>query len=148
MTLRYRRVAQSYAGRHRQPPSQLLRRSWTQLCQPAWIIRGEWRPPLDVFESPHSIEIKMELAGVREEDIDVTLYQDVLVVAGRREDERPTGVVVYHEASIQFGSFQAEIYLPAPVEADRVTARYDRGFLRITLPKSPPAQRLLKGGGV
>lgn len=88
----------------------------------------------------------MELAGVQEEDIAVTLYQDMLVVEGHRENDEQGGeVTAYHEAGIQYGGFQAEIDLPAPVDADGVTACYDRGVLRINLPKAATDPRLQEG---
>jgi HSP20 family protein len=102
----------------------------------------EWRPPTDIHETGSAILVKMELAGMREEDIDVTLYEDALVVCGRRQDDADhESEMSYHEAQIHYGPFRAEILLPTQVRRDAVEARYENGFLRVTLPKHAEAGR-------
>jgi HSP20 family molecular chaperone IbpA len=65
----------------------------------------------------------------------------VLVVAGQRYEEYPEDVDCrvrecrYHESGVRYGEFRAEVYLPLAVDADRVTAHYDKGFLFVTLPR-------------
>jgi HSP20 family molecular chaperone IbpA len=146
MPLRYRRVTYRYttAGSN---VDQLMRRIWELNRSQAWALpaaglaRARWRPPTDVLEGPSGLLVKVELAGMREDDIEVTLFDDVLVVAGRRAEEYPEQIDChsqecrYHESAIQYGEFQAEVYLPLAVDADQVVARYDRGFLYITLPR-------------
>ncbi len=98
---------------------------------------AQWRPATDIHETTDAILVKMELAGMREEDIEVTLYEDALVVTGRREDDVAGGAeVYYHEAQIRYGPFRAEVLLPGPVQRDGVEASYENGFLRVTLPKA------------
>jgi HSP20 family protein len=102
----------------------------------------QWRPATDIYETPDAIVFKMELAGMREEDIEVTLYEDALVVAGRRADDaEPDNAVYYHEAQIRYGPFRAEIMLPVAVQREGVEARYENGFLCLKLPKVPGYQR-------
>ncbi len=102
----------------------------------------QWRPITDIHETPEAVLVKMELAGMREEDIDVTLYEDALVVSGRRDDDAAAdSVVYYHEAQIRYGPFRAEILLPARVQREGVEARYENGFLYIKLPKPVGLQR-------
>jgi HSP20 family molecular chaperone IbpA len=101
---------------------------------------SEWRPPADIHETGSAILVKMELAGMREEDIEVTLYEDALVVSGKREDDADhQSEMAYHEAQIHYGPFRAEILLPCQVQRDAVEASYENGFLRITLPKHAEA---------
>jgi HSP20 family molecular chaperone IbpA len=96
----------------------------------------QWRPPADIHETPEAVLVKMELAGMREEDIEITLYEDALVVTGRRDDDAARDeAVYYHEAQIRYGPFRAEILLPGPVRREEVEAQYANGFLCITLPK-------------
>ncbi|MBX5492503.1 MAG: Hsp20/alpha crystallin family protein [Chloroflexi bacterium] len=141
MALRYRRVTYRYTG----PGTnldQLLRRIWELNRQPTWQTGMRWRPPTDVLESPAGLLVKMELAGVTESDVEVTLFEDMLVVAGERRETYPEGLDCrtyecrYHEGGIRYGPFQAEIYLPLRVDAERVTARFDNGFLYVTLPRA------------
>jgi HSP20 family protein len=97
---------------------------------------AQWRPASDIHETTDAILIKMELAGIREEDLEITLYEDALVVTGRRDDDLAQDAAVwYHEAQIHYGPFRAEILLPSPVRREQVEARYENGILRIMLPK-------------
>ncbi|HEY7982947.1 MAG TPA: Hsp20/alpha crystallin family protein [Ktedonobacterales bacterium] len=101
----------------------------------------QWRPATDIYETPEAIHFKMELAGMREEDIEITLYEDALVVAGRRTDDAvPGSAIYYHEAQIRYGPFRAEIMLPGAVRREGVEARYENGFLCLKLPKVPGFQ--------
>lgn len=140
MPLRYRRVTYRYIGAGPEV-ERLFRRIWEQTRQPSWPAPTRWRPPTDVLESPAGLLVKVELAGVREEDVEVTLFEDVLVVAGRRLEEFPEGFDCragdcrYHESGVRYGEFQVEVYLPIAVDAERVTARYERGFLYVVLPR-------------
>jgi HSP20 family protein len=99
------------------------------------LVQPRWRPAGDTYETATMIEIVVELAGVEEEDFEVQLFEDAVVVAGLRR--LPTGRegAVYHAAGIRQGPFQLELALPVPVDPEGVEASYDRGLLRITLPK-------------
>jgi HSP20 family molecular chaperone IbpA len=79
----------------------------------------------------------VELAGVDEDDFEVQLFEDVLVVEGHRRLPSCAEGAVYHAAGIRQGPFQVEVVLPAAVDPERIEARYERGLLRITLPKRP-----------
>jgi HSP20 family protein len=94
-----------------------------------------WRPPADICESNSTIEVTVELAGIDQDDLDVVIYEDALIVEGRR---RLTGLepgVVYHVAEIRQGPFRLELGLPGSIDQERVDARYDQGLLRITFQK-------------
>ena len=86
-----------------------------------------------------TIEIVVELAGVDEDDFEVQLFEDAVVVEGqRRLPSCPEGAV-YHAAGIRQGPFQRGAAAAGPVDPDGVEARYERGLLRITLPKRAEA---------
>lgn len=141
MALRYRRVTYRYTSPGADV-EQLFRRIWEVNRPPAWQVRTAWRPPTDVLEGPAGLLVKLELAGVSESDIEITLFEDVLVVAGQRQEEYPEGLNCrsfdcrYHESGIRYGAFQAEVYLPLRVDAERVTARFEQGFLYVSLPRA------------
>ena len=99
------------------------------------LVQARWRPDADTYETPTAIEVVVDLAGVDEDDFEVQLFDDALVVEGRRQPLSPQEGAVYHAAGIRHGPFRVELPLPAPVDSERVEARYDRGLLRITLPK-------------
>lgn len=145
MRFRYVSVTYSFGS-----PSQSLERHYRELrddllrqgrhyglLQPTAL----WRPPVDIHETAANMLVKIELAGIREENLDITLYNNALVVTGRREDDSEHDVpICYHEAQVHYGPFRAEILLPTPVQSDAVTASYENGFLRISLPKATPSE--------
>lgn len=105
-----------------------------------------WRPPTDIHETPDAIIVKMELAGMREDGIDVALYENALVISGHRDDDADHDeTICYHEAQVHYGPFRADIVLPEPIQQEATQATYENGFLRIRLPKAvrtqPSAER-------
>lgn len=107
---------------------------------------GPWRPPVDIHETEQAILVKLELAGMREDQIDVLLYQNALVISGKREDDVDHDEeLCYHEAQVRYGLFRVEIALPTPIRAEAVAASYENGFLRIRLPKAVPSEPGLSG---
>lgn len=99
------------------------------------LAQARWQPDADVFETATGVEVTVDIAGVDEDDFEVQLAEDTLVVEGHRRPGACPGEAVYHAAGIRYGPFRIELALPAPVDADRVEARYERGLLRITLPR-------------
>ncbi|MBI5826081.1 MAG: Hsp20/alpha crystallin family protein [Chloroflexi bacterium] len=105
----------------------------------SWQVRSHvWSPPTDAYETEEAYIVRMEIAGVREEDIEVILENDALLIMGSRSDlpERRA----YHQMEIRFGKFANAINLPGPVNIDEALAEYKDGFLTITLPKAHPNQ--------
>jgi HSP20 family protein len=94
-----------------------------------------WRPPADVCEAERAFEVIVELAGVDQDEIEIALFEDAVIVEGRRRLSPVTSNGVYHVAEIRQGPFRLELALPAAIDQERVDARYDRGLLRITCPK-------------
>lgn len=133
VTYRYSDGSQQELDRHyRQLVQDALRQSQQSLLQRSVT----WRPLADIQESAEMMTVKIELAGMNEEEIDVTLYADALVVSGERQEEHKNEAgIYYHEAQIRYGPFRVEVYIPSPVDREAVTARYENGFLWVTLPK-------------
>jgi HSP20 family protein len=104
------------------------------------LVQTHWRPDADTYETATTVEIRVDLAGVEEDDFEMQLFEDVLVVEGCRQLPSCQEGAVYQVAGIRQGPFRVELPLPAPVDAERVEARYDRGLLRITLPKRAEAR--------
>lgn len=95
-----------------------------------------WRPATDVFETEESIVVRVEIAGIHEEDFSISLKGNQLTIRGNRTDvlERRA----YYQLEISFGEFLTEVDLPGPVLSDQVTAEYIDGFLRLVFPKDRP----------
>ena len=99
------------------------------------LAQDRWRPEADTYETATTVEVIVDLAGVDEDDFEVQLFEDALVVEGRRPHPACAEGAVFHAASIRRGPFRAELPLPAAVDPERVTARYERGLLHISLGK-------------
>jgi HSP20 family protein len=104
------------------------------------LLQNRFRPDVDAYETVATLEIVVDLAGVDEDDFEVHLFEDALIVEGRRHIPAREEAAMYHAASIRQGPFRVEVALPAPIDAERVDARYDRGLLRITLAKRAEAR--------
>src|SRR5262249_17359937 len=104
------------------------------------LVEPRWQPDADTYETAATIEIVVELAGVDEDDFEVQLFEDALVVEGRRRLPACQAEAVYPLAGIRQGPVPVERPLSAPVDADRVEVRYDRGLLHVTLPKREAAR--------
>ena len=135
MTYRYTDGSQQQLERHyRQLVHDALRQSHQSILQRS----ATWRPLADIRESAEVLTVKIELAGMKEEEIDVTLYEDALVVSGERHEEPERNEnVYYHEAQIRYGPFRIEVLLLLPIDREGVKARYENGFLWVDLPKLP-----------
>ena len=135
MKLRYRRVSLRETAASVQM-ERMLDYLWDASRNRGLGVSGEWRPSADVYQTADALAVVVELAGMDEEEIIVTLFADVLVIEGERlPSGLPQGDYTYHEAGIRYGRFRVEVLLPAPVEADQTQARYENGFLTIILPK-------------
>jgi HSP20 family protein len=114
---------------------------WAASSEQPFVIvaRKAWLPPTDVYETPQSVVIKMELAGVSEGDLHIAITGDILSVGGQRRDPAAGHKIGYHHLGITYGEFVCDIRLPGPVARDAIVAEYEAGFLTITLPKIRPA---------
>ena len=132
--MRYRRLSYRYTmvvrSGHPSPFSDLWPTDRLRL-----LLEPRWRPDADTYETASTVEIIVDLAGVDEDDFEVQLFEDALVVEGRRQLPSCQAEAVYQAAGIRQGPFRLEVPLPAPVDPERVEARYDRGLLHVTLPK-------------
>jgi HSP20 family protein len=95
---------------------------------------------INVAETENAFEIAAELPGVEPNDIDVQLKDDILTIKGEKKSEKEDKQKNYHVVEQSYGSFERSFALPSEVQADKVDAKFDKGILKITLPKSPEAQ--------
>src|SRR6266446_1500284 len=97
-------------------------------------------PPVDVYEDEHSITLKIEVPGIDEKDIDVRIENNTLTVHGERKFEKEEKEENFRRVERQYGSFTRTFTLPTTVDAEKVSANYDKGILKITLPKIAEAK--------
>jgi len=146
MRIRYRYVTYRYTDGSQQQLErhyrQLLHDALRQSHQSILQRSATWRPLADIRESTEIMTIKIELAGVREEDIEVTLYEDALVVSGERQDDPERSEnLYYHEAQIRYGPFRVEVLILSPIDREGIQARYENGLLWVDLPKKLPESK-------
>jgi HSP20 family protein len=99
-----------------------------------------WHPPTDVYETDSHVTVKIEIAGVDEDDIDVRLHGRDLSVRGCRND--PGNKMAYQQMEISYGEFRSEVRLPCDVDEAKARAHYDDGFLYVELPKAQGERRV------
>lgn len=93
-----------------------------------------WQPPTDVFETDDSIVVKVEVAGMEEDDFAIAFAERNLIIAGVRRDT--SAKLGYHQMEIPYGEFRADVYVSEAIDVDRIRAEYEAGFLLVTLPKA------------
>lgn len=105
----------------------------------SWHVRSSvWSPPTDVYETEEKYVIKVEIAGMRDDDFEVAFENGVLMIAGYRSDLNERRA--YHQMEIRFGRFEIAVEIPVSVDLEKATAEYRDGFLTIVLPKSNAKQ--------
>ncbi len=97
-------------------------------------------PPVDVYEDEHNLTLKIEVPGIEEKDIDVRVENNTLTVTGERKIEKEEKEENYRRVERQYGSFTRTFTLPQTVDAENVSADYDKGVLKISLPKKAEAK--------
>ena len=106
-----------------------------------WQLRmrsPSWRPPTDIYETNDTIVIRVEIAGMREDDFSIEIDGRILTIMGTRPDV--TEQRAYHQMEIRFGEFKINFEFPIPVDYDKIDAVYKDVFLRVVVPKSKPRQ--------
>jgi HSP20 family protein len=101
---------------------------------------GAWMPAMDVFETEDTIVAKLELPGIEPNDVEVAVEDSTLTVSGRREFETETNEENYHRVERRYGSFSRSIALPQTADVEKVSARFDKGVLEISVPKAERAK--------
>jgi HSP20 family protein len=104
------------------------------------LTTSTFAPPVDVYEDEHNVALKIEVPGIDEKDIDVRIENNVLTVHGERNFEKEEKEENFRRVERQYGSFTRTFTLPTTVDAEKVSANYDKGILKISLPKKAEAK--------
>jgi HSP20 family protein len=97
---------------------------------------GTQAPSLDLAETDTTVEVRMDLPGVKAKDIDIQIHGNLLTVTAQREDEKEEKGRTFHRVERHSGRFSRSLTLPSPVVESEVAAEYHDGVLSITLPKT------------
>jgi HSP20 family protein len=118
----------------------LFRESYVPEGRDEALTTSQFAPPVDVYEDEHNITLKVEVPGIDEKDIDVRVENNVLTVHGERKFEKEEKEENFRRVERQYGSFTRTFTLPSTVDAEKVQADYEKGILKIVLPKKAEAK--------
>ena len=93
----------------------------------------EWAPAVDVVTKNGDLVVRAELPGVKQEDVDITLQNNVLTISGERKAEQEEERGGYYVRERRYGSFSRSFTLPEGVDESKVHARYENGVLEVTV---------------
>jgi HSP20 family protein len=99
------------------------------------VTTASFVPPVDVYEDEHKIVLKLEIPGMKQEDLDIQIENNTLTVRGDRKFEKEEKEENFHRIERRYGSFFRSFALPNTVDAQKVEANYDAGVLKISLAK-------------
>jgi len=104
------------------------------------LAAGAFVPPVDIYEDEHGIQLKLEVPGIEEKDLDVKIENNVLTISGERKFEKEEKEENFRRVERRYGSFARSFTLPNTVNAEEVTANYSNGVLKIKLGKRAEAK--------
>ena len=109
----------------------------------------EFAPPADVYEDENRITLKMEVPGIKQEDLDIRIDGSTLSVSGERNFEKDEKRENFRRVERQYGSFSRSFELPSSADRDNITANFKDGILQIEVPKRAEARgkQIQIGGG-
>ena len=120
--------------------NRLFRESYGPEGREESLTSTTFAPPVDVYEDEHNVTLKIEVPGIDEKDIDVRIENNVLTVHGERKFEKEEKEENFRRVERQYGSFTRTFTLPNTVDAELVSANYEKGILKVTLPKKAEAK--------
>jgi HSP20 family protein len=103
-------------------------------------LERNWMPAVDILDTPQAIVLRVELAGIKPEDVHIELDDDVLVIKGERHQEETLDKEQYQSTEWHYGSFQRSITLPRSVKRDAIEATYENGVVELRVPKAAEVQ--------
>jgi HSP20 family protein len=104
------------------------------------LTTSSFAPAVDVYEDEHQVALKIEVPGIDEKDIDIRVENNTLTVHGERKIEKEEKEENYRRVERHYGTFTRTFTLPQTVDTEKVAATYDKGVLKIALPKKAEAK--------
>ncbi len=104
------------------------------------LLARDWKPAADFVEEDDAYVAKVELPGVRKDDVKITMQDNVLTIRGEKKEEKKGKEGGAHRVERFYGSFQRSFSLPASVNSNGIEAEYKEGILTITMPKAEEAK--------
>ena len=121
-----------------------MNRLFDQWARPArYRAEGEtldWMPVVDILEADGHVEIRAEMPGLSEQDVQVSVTDDVLTLRGEKTQESEAEDKKYHRVERSYGRFQRSFTLPANLNAGDIKAKFTNGVLTVSIPKVEEVQ--------
>jgi HSP20 family protein len=102
--------------------------------------QAPWMPAMDVYESDDEVVVTVELPGLSDEDVEVSVEDSTLTVSGSREFSAEVKEENYHRIERRYGAFSRAVTLPPEVDTSKVDARFEEGVLTVDVPKIEKAK--------
>jgi HSP20 family protein len=102
--------------------------------------RDTWVPALDVKESSDRFEVTVDLPGLEPKDVNVTFEEGMLTIGGKRQFQEDDKGDTWHRIERGFGTFARSIRLPQTADTERIEASFDKGVLKVSVPKTEQAK--------
>ena len=120
--------------------NRMFRESFNPESPEEALTTSNFAPPVDVYEDEHNITLKIEVPGIDEKDINVSIENNMLTVRGERRFEKDEKEENFHRVERMYGSFTRSFTLPNTVDPEQVSAHYEKGLLKIRLAKKAEAK--------
>src|SRR3989442_12991288 len=117
--------------------TRIFRESYSPEASDEALTTANFAPPVDVYEDEHSITLKLEVPGVDEKAIDVSIENNTLTVRGERTLEKEEKAENFKRVERQYGRFTRSLTVPNSMDPEQVTAHYNKAVLKINLAKKP-----------
>lgn len=119
----------------REAMNQLLEESFVRSPTGERMAQG-FIPALDLSETPEAFIIEATVPGVKADDLNITVENNILTISGEVHEEQERKDRNYHRVERRFGSFQRSVSLPNTVKADQISAKLEQGILHLEVPKA------------
>lgn len=104
------------------------------------IVRGAWNPSVDIFENKDQIVLEAELPGIKADEVNISIENNILTIHGERKFEKKDEGDNFHRVERSYGSFTRSFTLPPTVSSENANAEFENGVLRLTLAKREEAK--------
>jgi HSP20 family protein len=104
------------------------------------LTTASFVPAVDIYEDEHKVVLKLEVPGIKQEDLDIRVENNTLTVRGERKMEKEEKEENFHRIERRYGSFYRAFTLPTTVDSEHIEANYDSGVLQLTLQKKAEAK--------
>jgi len=99
------------------------------------LISSSWVPAVDIYEKDNELILTVEVPGINEKDIEISIEDNTLSIRGERKFEKETKEENFHRIERSYGSFFRSFSLPGNIDQEKIQAEHENGILRVTMPK-------------